>query len=81
MLACARIGAVHSVIFTGFSAQALSMRIDDADCKILLAQDFNHRGGKVINLKQIVLDATKLSKSLKTVLMYSETGNCDDWPS
>lgn len=38
MLACARIGAIHSVIFTGFSAQALAHRIDDAQCKILLAQ-------------------------------------------
>ena len=72
MLACARIGAVHSVIFTGFSAQALSHRIDDANCKILLAQDFNHRGGRIIDLKQIVLDATKLSTSLKTVLMLAD---------
>ena len=40
MLACARIGAIHSVIFTGFSAQALAHRIDDAQCKILLAQGF-----------------------------------------
>ena len=40
MLACARIGAIHSVIFTGFSAEALAHRIDDADCKILLAQAF-----------------------------------------
>ena len=41
MLACARIGAIHSVIFTGFSAQALAHRIDDAQCKILLAQGKN----------------------------------------
>ena len=45
MLACARIGAIHSVIFTGFSAQALAHRIDDAQCKILLAQ------GKVFSTK------------------------------
>lgn len=81
MLACARIGAVHSVIFTGFSAQALAHRMDDAECKILLAQDFNHRGSRVIDLKKIVLDATALSKSLKTVLMYTEIGSRDDWPS
>ena len=81
MLACARIGAVHSVIFTGFSAQALSHRIDDADCKVLLAQDYNSRGGRLINLKKIVLEATKLSKSLKTVLVYSESEDRADWPA
>ena len=79
MLACARIGAVHSVVFTGFSAQALAHRMDDADCKILLAQDFNSRGGRQIDLKKIVLDACKLSNSLKIVLMYSESDNREGW--
>ena len=81
MLACARIGAVHSVIFTGFSASALAHRIDDAECKVLLAQDFNSRGGRIINLKKLVLEATKLSKCVEKVLMYSEVGNREDWPA
>lgn len=79
MLACARIGAVHCVVFTGFSAAALSFRIDDADCKILLAQDYTNRGGKSINLKQIVIDAAKTSKSLVKTLIYSETEDREGW--
>ena len=75
MLACARIGAVHSVIFTGFSASALAHRIDDAECKVLLAQDFNSRGGRIINLKKLVLEATKLSKCVEKVLLKICTSN------
>ena len=57
MLACARIGAVHSVVFAGFSAEALRDRIVDADCRIVLTANEGLRGGKTIPLKQTVDDA------------------------
>jgi len=80
MLACARIGAVHSVIFTGFSAQALSHRIDDADCKVLLAQDAIMRGGRRVNLMGIVTEAAAQAKSLEKVLLYTLDMELDCWP-
>lgn len=57
MLACARIGAVHSVVFAGFSSQSLSDRINDSGCTILLTADAVFRGEKKIDLKKIVDDA------------------------
>jgi acetyl-CoA synthetase len=54
MLACARIGAVHSVVFAGFSASALAGRIQDCDCKVVITSDGSYRGDKVINLKNVV---------------------------
>ena len=51
MLACARIGAVHSVVFGGFSSESLRDRINDSDCKVLITADGNHRGGKLVTLK------------------------------
>jgi len=53
-LACARIGAVHSVVFAGFSASALSSRINDSDCKMVITSDGSYRGSKTIDLKGIV---------------------------
>ena len=57
MLACARIGAIHSVVFAGFSAEALRGRIVDAECKVVLTADEGLRGGKVIHLKRICDEA------------------------
>ena len=54
LLACARIGAIHSVVFAGFSANALSTRINDSDCKLVLTADGSFRGSKSIDLKGIV---------------------------
>ena len=54
MLACARIGAIHSVVFAGFSAESLQGRIVDADCRVVLTSNEGLRGGKVIHLKKIV---------------------------
>ena len=57
VLACARIGAIHSVVFAGFSATALSTRINDSDCKMVITSDGSYRGAKTIDLKGIVDEA------------------------
>jgi acetyl-CoA synthetase len=75
MLACARIGAVHSVVFAGFSASSLAGRIQDCDCKIVLTSDGAYRGDKVINLKSVVDEALEVCPSVKNVLIYKHTGN------
>ena len=80
MLACARIGAIHSVIFTGFSAEALAHRIDDAQCKVLLAQDAISRGGRRVDLLKIVKDAAAQATSLEQVLLYTLDADLDTWP-
>jgi acetyl-CoA synthetase len=73
ILACARIGAVHSVVFAGFSAQALSDRINDASCKMVLTSDGSFRGEKVIDLKGIVDEALLNCSSIKHVLVLNRT--------
>lgn len=76
VLACARIGAVHSVVFAGFSAQALADRINDATCKIVICSDYNNRGAKHIPVKKVVDDAMALGcPSIETVLVHKNTGN------
>ena len=57
VLACARIGAVHSVVFAGFSSTALATRINDCDCALVVTSDGGYRGAKTINLKAIVDEA------------------------
>jgi acetyl-CoA synthetase len=73
MLACARIGAVHSVVFAGFSASALSGRIQDSDCKIVLTTDGAYRGVKDIPIKAVVDEALEVCLSVKNVLVYKHT--------
>jgi len=63
MLACARIGAIHSVVFGGFAAYNLALRIDDAEPKLLICADAGMRGGKVIPYKPLVDEALRLAKS------------------
>lgn len=75
MLACARIGAVHSVVFAGFSASALAGRIQDSDCKVVLTSDGAYRGDKSINLKSVVDEALEICASVKNVIVYKHTGN------
>ncbi len=65
MLACARIGAIHSVVFAGFSADALRDRINDAQCRILLTADQGKRGGKAVHLKQIADEALRQCPSVE----------------
>jgi len=69
ILACARIGAIHSVVFAGFSATAVSTRINDSDCKIVITSDGSYRGEKSIDLKGIVDDAVKDCPGVKSVLV------------
>ncbi len=71
LLACARIGAIHSVVFAGFSSNALASRINDSDCKIVLTSDGSYRGSKTIDLKGIVDRAMDDCPSVKNVLVVN----------
>ena len=83
MLACARIGAIHSVVFGGFSPEALAGRIHDCKSKIIITADEGIRGGKIIPLKENVDDAIKIANGLGTVveksLVIQRTGNKISW--
>jgi acetyl-CoA synthetase len=68
-LACARIGAIHSVVFAGFSAVALATRINDSDCKMVITSDGSYRGAKTIDLKGIVDEALEHCPGVSTVLV------------
>ncbi len=69
VLACARIGAVHSVVFAGFSANALATRINDSECKMLITSDGSYRGSKTIDLKGIVDEALESCSCVENVLV------------
>jgi acetyl-CoA synthetase len=79
MLACARIGATHSVVFGGFSADALSVRIDDASAKVVITADGGYRRGKPSGLKVIVDEAVARTPSIEHVLVVRRTGQEIDW--
>jgi acetyl-CoA synthetase len=74
MLACARIGAIHSIVFAGFSADALAGRITDCDSRVLVTADEGRRGGKCVPLKANVDAAAKLTTCLETVIVVRVTG-------
>lgn len=74
VLACARIGAIHSVVFAGFSAKALADRINDATCNIVLCSDEAYRGAKVIPIKNVVDDALKSTPSVQKNIVFKRTG-------
>lgn len=74
MLACARVGAVHSIVFAGFSSSALADRIDDCDAKMVLTSDGNFRGAKNIPVKAVVDEALEKTSSVETVIVYKRTG-------
>lgn len=69
VLACARIGAIHSVVFAGFSSKALEARINDCDCKLVITSDGGYRGAKTIDLKSIVDEALNNCPGVATVLV------------
>ncbi|KAJ3253943.1 acetyl-CoA synthetase [Boothiomyces macroporosus] len=75
MLACARIGAIHSVIFAGFSSDAVRDRILDAECAVVITADQGMRGGKVTHLKKIVDAAIEQCPCVKTCIVFQRTGD------
>lgn len=79
MLACTRIGAVHSVVFGGFSPDALRDRILDADCRTVITADEGVRGGKPVALKQNVDKALASCPDVSTVLVVQRTGAAVNW--
>jgi acetyl-CoA synthetase len=81
MLACARIGAPHSVVFGGFSADALLSRIQDADAKLVITADGGYRKGAPFALKPAVDDALKGKTNVKNVLVVKRTGQETNWQS
>jgi acetyl-CoA synthetase len=74
MLACARIGAVHSVVFAGFSAGSLIDRINDAGCKMILTSDGSYRGDKKLDLKSIIDEAILKCPVVEKTIVYKHTG-------
>ncbi len=79
MLACARIGAVHSVVFGGFSPNSLSDRILDSDCQVVITSDEGVRGGKVIPLKENTDKALKNCPNVRACLVVKRTGSDINW--
>jgi acetyl-CoA synthetase len=75
MLACARIGATHSVIFGGFASQALVDRINDAGCKLVVTADGGFRRGAEVRLKEIVDEALKKTPTVETCIVFKRTGS------
>ncbi len=74
MLACARIGAIHSIVFGGFSPDSLSSRIQDSDCVMLITADEGRRGGRKVALKVNADEALKACPSIKSVIVAKNTG-------
>ncbi|NER11686.1 acetyl-coenzyme A synthetase [Muriicola jejuensis] len=74
VLACARIGAIHSVVFAGFSSQALAARINDCDCRMVITSDGSYRGAKTLDLKGIVDQSLENCKGVSTVIVVKRTG-------
>ena len=79
MLACARIGAVHSIIFGGFSPDSIATRISDCESEFLITADEGVRGGKIIPLKKIADEALDQCPNVKKCVVIERTGNQVDW--
>jgi acetyl-CoA synthetase len=79
MLACARVGAIHSVVFGGFSAESLRARIDDAEAKLVITADGGYRKGAAFALKGAVDDAVEGCRSVEHVLVVKRTGMDVEW--
>ena len=74
MLACARIGAVHTVIFSGFSSQSIADRVNDIGAKVIITSNGAYRRGKILGLKEIVDEAAKLSPVIEKIVVVKRTG-------
>ena len=81
MLSCARIGAIHSVVFGGFSPEALAGRLNDCDSKYIITADEGVRVVKVIPLKKNVDEATSKINNFKKCIVVKRTGNTIAWNS
>ncbi|RDH75754.1 acetate--CoA ligase [Mycolicibacterium moriokaense] len=79
MLACARLGVLHSVVFAGFSSSALAARIEDAEAKLVITSDGQYRRGKAASLKEAVDEAVQGQKSVQHVLVVRRTGIDTPW--
>ena len=75
MLACARIGAIHTVVFSGFSASSLKDRVEDSGSKIIVTADGGFRKGKLIKLKEIVDESASNMSSVKHVIIFKHANN------
>ncbi|MBS4006818.1 MAG: acetate--CoA ligase [Clostridium sp.] len=75
MLACSRIGAIHSIVFGGFSADSLRDRINDSTCRLLITADAGMRGGKIVKLKETADEALQNCPSIESVIVYRRAGN------
>jgi acetyl-CoA synthetase len=74
MLACARIGAIHSVVFGGFSAESLRDRINDSQCRLLITADGGYRRGQIVALKQMADEALAGTPSIEHVIVVQRVG-------
>lgn len=79
MLACARLGAIHSVVFGGFSAEALRDRIRDCQAQVVITQDEGRRGGRSVSLKAVTDNALEGERGVEKVLVYQRTGADIGW--
>jgi acetyl-CoA synthetase len=79
ILACTRIGAVHSIVFGGFSAAALKDRINDADCTAVVCADEGYRGGKIVPIKAVVDTALESCPRVQSVVVIKNSGNKVAW--
>ncbi len=79
MLACARIGAIHSIVFGGFSADSLSNRINDSECKMLITQDAGVRGAKPLPMKVTADKAVEVTPSIESVIVVKRVGEEVSW--
>ena len=78
MLACARIGAPHSVIFGGFSAESIRDRVNDSQSKLIITADGGYRRGNIIQLKQTADESLDGSPSVEKMVVVRRTGQADD---
>ena len=79
MLACTRIGAIHSIIFGGFSADSISGRVNDCESEYIITADEGVRGGKTIPLKEITDEALRSCPNVKKCIVVKRTGNSVFW--